>query len=244
MHRLSSIIQAANRSFRCRVSPEAYSVVRRWIDWLIPYGHTSYSQFGEDVFLARRFADKNDGYFVDVGAYHPRQLSNTYALYRRGWRGINIDATPGSMKLFQLHRPRDINIEAAVSCAPGPIEFCSWGTSPENTAYQPQIEGVSAICGNGKIVKLNTVSLKELIDQLPSPPKHIDLLSIDVEGLDFEVLRSFDWQSYRPSIVIVEQFSDTIQQILQTELYAFMLAQGYHLASWYRPSLIFELQSR
>jgi FkbM family methyltransferase len=240
MHPSSSIIQTANRFFRSRLSPEVYSVVRRWVDWLMPYGQTSYSQFGEDLFLARRFADKNDGYFVDVGAYHPRQLSNTYALYRRGWRGINIDATPGSMKLFQVLRPRDVNVEAAVSNVRGEIAFSSWGSSPENTAYRPQIDGVSAAHGTGKVVNLSAVPLSELIAKLPNRPQQIDLLNVDVEGLDLEVLRSFDWQSYKPTIVIVEQFSESVHQLVESDLYAFMSARGYQLVSWHRPSLIFE----
>jgi FkbM family methyltransferase len=236
--------RAVNRFLRARLSSGAYSAIRRLADLLIAYRRESYSQFGEDLFLAERFKDRNDGFFVDVGAYHPRQLSNTHALYRRGWRGINIDATPGSSKLFKMLRPRDINVEAAVSRSSGPMEFCSWGLNAENTAYQPQIDGVSAVHGAGIIAKLTAVSLKELLEQLPERPERIDLLNIDVEGLDFDVLQSFDWQTYRPTIVIVEQFSHTITQVLATELYEFMITMDYRLASWHRPSLIFELSPR
>jgi hypothetical protein len=55
------------------------------------------------------------GFYVDVGAHHPLRFSNTYLFYKKGWRGINIDATPGSMKLFNKIRPEDTNIESPVS---------------------------------------------------------------------------------------------------------------------------------
>ena len=79
------------------------------------YVKTTFSQNGEDSVLLRIFDNKNDGFYVDIGAFHPICYSNTYALYKKGWRGINIDATPGSMFLFNKIRPRDINIETGIS---------------------------------------------------------------------------------------------------------------------------------
>jgi hypothetical protein len=79
----------------------------RWDSWQ----RSSWSQEGEDLILARIFGDKPDGFYVDVGAHHPKRFSNTYYFYRRGWRGINIDAMPGSMLAFNRLRPSDINIE-------------------------------------------------------------------------------------------------------------------------------------
>jgi len=75
----------------------------------------SFSQEGEDMILQRIFSGKNDGFFVDVGAHHPTRFSNTYLFYLKGWRGINIDAAPGSMTAFRKVRPADINIECPVS---------------------------------------------------------------------------------------------------------------------------------
>ena len=54
----------------------------------------SYSQFGEDALVNSLFRNKKYGIYVDVGAYHPILYSNTYALYRRGWRGFAIDPNP------------------------------------------------------------------------------------------------------------------------------------------------------
>ena len=60
----------------------------------------SYSQQGEDMILKSLFQDHQSGFYVDVGAHHPSRFSNTYFFYLRGWRGINIDAMPGSMAAF------------------------------------------------------------------------------------------------------------------------------------------------
>jgi len=75
----------------------------------------SYSQEGEDLILERFFEGMNTGFYVDVGAFHPKRFSNTYIFYKKGWHGINIDARPGSMKLFNFVRPRDINLEIPIS---------------------------------------------------------------------------------------------------------------------------------
>src|SRR5581483_2050578 len=82
-----------------------------------------YSQEGEDLIASRLFDGKANGFFVDVGAHHPIRHSNTYLLYRRGWRGINIDATPGSMAAFRRLRPEDINIECLVANDPSSRRF-------------------------------------------------------------------------------------------------------------------------
>ena len=83
----------------------------RWDPWQV----RSWSQEGEDMILHRIFGGKKSGFYVDVGAHHPKRFSNTYFFYCHGWRGINIDAMPGRMKLFNQWRPKDINLEMGVA---------------------------------------------------------------------------------------------------------------------------------
>ncbi len=71
-----------------------------------PFSDYSFSQEGEDMLLRSIFVDKSTGFYVDVGAYHPQRFSNTNHFYLAGWRGINIDAMPGSMEPFHQFRPR------------------------------------------------------------------------------------------------------------------------------------------
>ncbi|TLD96815.1 hypothetical protein LS71_004220 [Helicobacter jaachi] len=79
------------------------------------YMNPSYAIEGEDRIVRALLWQKRDsGFYVDVGAHHPFRFSNTYLFYTQGWRGINIDATPGSMEAFRKYRARDINLEMGI----------------------------------------------------------------------------------------------------------------------------------
>src|SRR5262245_57291508 len=84
----------------------------------------SYSQFGEGMILARLFRGRRDpGFYLDVGAYHPIQLSNTYSLYCQGWRGICVEPRAEVVEEFRVFRSRDICLQVAVTPVPaGQIE--------------------------------------------------------------------------------------------------------------------------
>ena len=75
----------------------------------------TYSQFGEDLKVKKIFQNKKKGFYVDVGAYHPLKINNTYLLYKKGWNGINIDVSSFSIDLFNFLRPKDLNYQCAVS---------------------------------------------------------------------------------------------------------------------------------
>jgi len=75
----------------------------------------SYSVEGEDRVLSCLLEFKKSGFYIDVGAHHPIRFSNTYLFYLKGWNGLNLDAMPGSMKLFEDIRPRDINLQIPIS---------------------------------------------------------------------------------------------------------------------------------
>src|SRR5689334_15261611 len=104
------------KELRTHLPPIVRRTGRRVIRWLNcdPNASESYSQEGEDMILARVFENQKSGFYVDVGAHHPWRFSNTYMFYRRGWRGLNIDAMPDSMSRFRKARPRDINVEIPV----------------------------------------------------------------------------------------------------------------------------------
>ena len=76
---------------------------------------SSQSQFGEDKKIIKLFHKNKKGIYLDVGCFHPIRQNNTYLMHRLGWRGINIDLNPLSIELFNIARPKDVNICAAVS---------------------------------------------------------------------------------------------------------------------------------
>ena len=75
----------------------------------------SYSMNKEDIFINKFFKFKNKGFYVDVGSYHPLELSNTCLLYKKGWDGINIDVNSLSIDYFNFLRPDDVNLNIAIS---------------------------------------------------------------------------------------------------------------------------------
>jgi hypothetical protein len=157
------------------------------------YSRRSYSQFGEDVVLLN-FIDTskfNSGLYVDIGSYHPCKFSNTYLFYKKGWHGINIDARPGSMNAFVKKRKRDINLEIGISEAEKDLDFYVFDDSyAACNTFSKQIAD-NHICNHMPIktvVKVKTMRLENILDKYLMENKKIIFMSIDVEGLDFEVL--------------------------------------------------------
>lgn len=171
------------------------------------YRQECYSQEGEDLILARLFKDKIDGFYVDVGAHHPIRFSNTYLLYLKGWRGINVDATPNSMREFEDIRPRDINIECLVSSKEDVAKLYLLNEPALNTPSLQLARQRTDLCDHYKItheVDLPSRRLDSILNEHLPPGQQIDVLNVDVEGSDLDVLRSNDWTRYRPTYVLVE----------------------------------------
>jgi FkbM family methyltransferase len=180
--------------------------VRDFYQW-DTYYQKSWSQEGEDLILSRYFENKKTtGFFVDVGAHHPLRFSNTYKFYKRGWHGINIDAMPGSMDLFNSLRPRDINIEKAVSDSKQILTYYGFN-EPALNGFSKEITKHRDGQANNKIIftkDIETSTLEEILDEYMPKEVAIDFMSIDVEGLDFSVLRSNDFVKYRPMVILIE----------------------------------------
>jgi len=173
---------------------------------LTDYATKTYSQEGEDLILRKVFGRKNNGFYIDIGAHHPKRFSNTYFFYKKGWNGINIEARPGSKILFDKNRPRDINLEFAISSEPKELTYYMFnepalnGFSTQNVENLKDHREFKII----KEIKLNTQRLDTVLARYISPKQNIDFVSIDVEGLDFDVLISNDWNLFKPNIILIE----------------------------------------
>jgi FkbM family methyltransferase len=205
------------------------SVFRALADAVYPYAIKSYSQEGEDMILRRIFEGVDKGFYVDVGAFHPKRFSNTYFFYKQGWHGINIDAMPGSMNLFKIQRPRDINIEKAVSDSKRLLTYYAFNEPALNGFSQDismQLDGHS----DYKLIfkkEMQTETLEEILDQHLHEQQKINFLSVDVEGLDFAVIRSNNWSKYSPRAVLVEILESTLEGLTQNEIAIFLRQFGY-----------------
>ena len=204
------------------------------------YYTNSYSQEGEDILLSKIFGHKKSGFYVDIGAHHPKRFSNTYMFYKRGWRGINIDAMPGSMDLFNKKRKRDINIEKPISDKSQILTFYSF-EEPAFNSFSEELS-LKRINRNEKLLfkkKLKTVTIEEILDIYLPLEQEIDFFSIDVEGLDFNVLKSNNFKKYSPRVVIIEILDNNINNLLENEITLFMISMNYSIISKLINSVIF-----
>ena len=194
-------------------------------------GGIYFSQEGEDILLQRLFSHQKSGFSVDVGAHHPKRFSNTYALYRQGWRGINIDATPGSMGPFKELRPEDLNLECGVSLHEGEMPFYEFEDPALNTFSRARYEYLIANTPYKlkQILKVKTKKLSSILEEHVPANKKIDLLTIDVEGLDFEILKSNTWERFSPKVLLIEALDQNIQTLERSELGTFLKSKGYSI---------------
>lgn len=193
---------------------------------------SSYSQDGEDLILKNIFKDIQPGVYVDVGCYHPIEISNTALLYNNGWNGINIDISEYSIKLFNHLKPDDINLNLAVSNVNGVIDFY----------YQKKLSKISTINKTKskkifqdeiKVGKIESKTLTNILDDSIYKSRLIHLLNIDAEGHDFEVLQSLDFTRYSPKVICVEIFPDDGNfddfDIKRTPVFKLLIEKKYRL---------------
>ncbi len=213
--------------------PKRYcKLVTEWRNLIFDgYSTKSYSQEGEDMILRRIFEKQEKGFYVDVGAHHPKRFSNTNYFYKRGWRGINIDAMPGGMRMFNKLRPRDINLEIAISDKKEIIKYYVFN-DPALNSFSKDL--VKKTLENGNYVVVDTVDMRprrlsDILDEHLPPDYKIDFINVDVEGLDFEVLSSNNWEKYRPTMVLVEQLMTFLDELGKDKITQFMKEKGYSL---------------
>lgn len=195
-----------------------------------PLSVTSYSGEGEDIILSKIFGHAKHGTYVDVGCYHPKEFSNTYALYRKGWRGINIDANPTGIEKFKRFRPNDININKGVASRTDTLTYYMFNEPAINTFSAELCEARKKIPGL-KLLGTMNVRVEPLASILESvsAPTDIDMMDIDVEGFDVDVLRSNNWNTYRPKVVLVEHQTEPNTILDDLEVVRFMMDNGYSI---------------
>ena len=200
-------------------------------DNLDVYAFKSYSQEGEDMILRRIFEKQSTGFYIDVGAHHPKRFSNTYFFYKKGWNGINIDAMPGSMKPFARIRSRDLNVEKPISSKKQVLTYFAFN-EPALNGFSKELSKERDGLNTFKIEftkEIETVTLEEVLDENLASNQVIDFLSIDVEGLDFDVIKSINIQKYRPRVILVEILGSSLSDMHQDPIYDFLFKEDYTL---------------
>ncbi len=189
------------------------------MQWLKNYCYrrfrTSFAKAGEDLQVFQLLKQKSNGIFIDIGSHHPIKGSNSFFFYLRGWTGLCVDPNPDFKPLYLKYRPKDIFLNIGISDEQGSLEYYKLKDklSVRNSFSKEYIDKNNLI---DEVEQINLIQIKPLKDILDKEMagKQIDFLTIDVEGLDLEVLKGNNWNKYRPSIICVEthlQLHDDIQ---------------------------------
>jgi FkbM family methyltransferase len=203
-------------------------LLRRVLD---PSARLSYSSSGEDVVLRNYFSSLPSGYYVDVGCNQPDSTSNTFALYKAGWRGLCIDADARLIQAQKKLRPRDQQVQAVISDVEEEVTFTRFDNDQISSISAEYLDFYHHDRTDRTLHTMRARTLTNILEAMQVPEK-FELLSIDVEGHDFQALRSLNFSKYRPSVVLIEILDMDLAHHAQNDVCSFMLAQGYKLVGY------------
>jgi FkbM family methyltransferase len=201
----------ARRLFLAVIS-EIYRKI--WLEFI----NGSYAQNGEDLVVEKIFGKNYIGNYLEIGAYHPIRLSNTYRFYKKGWRGKVIEPNPEIRPLFEIFRPEDEFLNIGISDKNQKLNYFQFlipaiNTFSQNEANDNKKKGHVI----QKITKIETKKIEEIVDE------EVDFLSIDTEGFDEKILRCWPWKKYDIKVICVETDKDG------DRIKSFLKKQGYKL---------------
>lgn len=192
-------------------------------------GTRSFAQFGEDA-VVRKLLPDGTGFYVDVGAGNPVIGSNTYSFYLSGWSGLLIEPLTWNVHLARKVRPRDRVIQA----------ICGTDNGVPKILYEfdPYEYSTTSLARVSELARLGHVPFREH-ELIVSPLRRLlnkkeitspSFLTIDVEGMDLEVLQSNDWDVFQPDVIAIEEWESPIAYRTQVQEYVGLL--GYHIAGY------------
>ena len=179
----------------------------------------------EDTEILNYFKKKKNGFYVDVGCYHPIHRNNTYLLHKQDWKGINIDVSQFSIDLFNYLRPNDLNYNCAISNKNETVKiFYQKELSQLSTIENEQAKKVFQ--GNIKEKEIQAFTLDKILKKDKFKDTKIDFLNIDVEGADFKVLEGLSFDKFKPELICIEIHD---KEIKGSKVYKFLNDKNYKL---------------
>ena len=191
----------------------------------------SYAQCGEDLIVDHliKIIGVKEPYYLDLGAHHPTYLSNSYYFYEKGFTGVCVDADPSLISAFEKIRQRDLILNLGVGIEKSVLDFYLMSSKTLNTFAKAEAERYVSY-GNQQIEKVIKVEVETVNSIIKKHCKRVpNLISLDVEGLDFMILQSFDFDQFRPEIFCIETLSYTEDKTERklTEIIELMNQKGY-----------------
>ena len=165
----------------------------------------TYSEWGEDLFIIKYFKNLSKGFYVDIGAYHPFFLNNTQLLFQNTWEGINVDINQASIEIFNKARPNDCNFNVAISNKNK--KYINYYTKNMiNMLSTTMIDSAKTAFLNNSYIKrkVKCNKLDDIISKTKFKNRKIDFLNIDTEKSEVDVLKSLDFNKYKPKLICIE----------------------------------------
>ena len=190
----------------------------------------SFSKSAEDLQLYKLIGDGSPGAYLDIGSWEPVLASNTYFFYLRNWKGICVDPNPELLKKYKSKRPKDIFINAAVGSSNSSLDYYLFkdkysSINSLNLEFIKELELEKEI---ERKIKVPVVSIENILDENLKKTDRLDFFDIDVEGYDLEVLKSNNWDKYRPKLVLIESHLP-ISEDLDSSLTKYLETKKYTL---------------
>ncbi len=215
------------------------------------YTKKSYSISNVDLIIDRMFSKVEKGVFIDLGCNHPIKFNNTYLLYKRGWRGINIDLDKESIDEFNKIRDKDYNVQSVISNNIGEEKeiYYYHSRSAINTLSKELLEHRKTKKDSIKILKETTNTLENIIEKSPFKNQKINLLSIDIENHEYEALKNFDFSKFRIDVIVIEIhdlrqkkleiYNQSLDFVVNSKIYKLLTNNSYKLVNWVNSDFVF-----
>eukprot|EP00210_Caulerpa_lentillifera_P000910 g880.t1 len=221
------------------------------VNYLNPVCRDFHSQHGEDVKLFLKYwafpKVKRDGVFLEIGALDGKSLSNSY-WYEMclGWTGVLIEGHPTAAHWLRIHRPHAINIEAAACDKDnGTVKFVGSANGVSGEISKMPKQFAQTYHGNyikGKKEETHEVKCRLISSMLrEAGVDHIDFWTLDVEGAEFIVLNTFDWEHVAVHVLVIENDKD--EAVEYPRRHEFLTSKGMQFVSqfyinelWFNPS--------
>tara|TARA_Y100000816_G_C25989705_1_gene516932 strand:+ start:298 stop:1005 length:708 start_codon:yes stop_codon:yes gene_type:complete len=218
------------------------------------YTKKSYSISNVDLIIDRMFSKVKKGVFIDLGCNHPIKYNNTYLLYKRGWRGINIDLDKASIDEFNKIRGQDYNVQSLISTNIGEEKeiYYYHSRSAINTLSRKLIDYRKTKKDSIKIIKQKTNTLENIIEKSPFKNQKINLLTIDIENHEYEALKDFDFSKFKIEVIVIEIhdlsqkkleiYNQSLKFVVNSNIYKLLINNGYKLVNWVNSDFVFVLE--
>lgn len=200
--------------------------------FLLKYLKLSFSQCGEDLIVAHLMEalQITKPTYLDVGAHHPSRLNNTYLFYLKGSRGVCVEPSPELFAELKARRKRDICLNTGIGFDQREnadfyvMSSNSLSTFSKEEAQRYESYGQQRVL---RVIKTPLESINAVINQYFKTAPHF--ISLDTEGMDFQILKSFDFTLYRPPVFCIETLTYTEDKTEQkvTAIVDYMLQQSY-----------------